>query len=95
MKLPALTIKVTQYKYLTCYLVIYDIDEPVDKIYMIKSGKAIVETMIVINEENIYPTSPRDWEKRLVKKNILYKVRSLLPGEIFGHEDFINEEDPN
>ena len=35
--------------------IIYDIDEPADKIYLIKSGKAIVETLIHINEENTYP----------------------------------------
>lgn len=74
--------------------IIYDIDDPADKIYMIKSGKAIVETLIHINEENTYPISPREWEKRHVKKQILYKVRTLLPGEIFGIEEFINLDNP-
>jgi hypothetical protein len=46
------TINIASHLYLT---VIYDIDEPVDKIYMIRSGKAIVETLIEINEENVYP----------------------------------------
>lgn len=36
-------------------VVIYDIDDAADKIYLIKSGKAIVETLIQINEENTYP----------------------------------------
>jgi CO dehydrogenase/acetyl-CoA synthase beta subunit len=35
--------------------IIYDIDDSADKIYLIKSGKAIVETLIQINEENTYP----------------------------------------
>ena len=84
--------------------IIYDIDDSADKIYMIKSGKAIVETLIHINEENTYPIvsdiiaynkqSPREWEKRHVKKQILYKVRTLLPGEIFGIEEFINLDNP-
>jgi hypothetical protein len=35
--------------------IIYDIDDPADKIFLIRSGKAIVETLIQINEENTYP----------------------------------------
>ena len=31
---------------------------------------------------------------RKVKKQILYKVRTLLPGDIFGHEEFIKADDP-
>lgn len=29
-----------------------------------------------------------------MKKEILYKVRTLVPGDIFGHEEFIKHEDP-
>ena len=29
-----------------------------------------------------------------MKRQILYKVRTLLPGEIFGHEEIIRDEDP-
>jgi len=30
---------------------------------------------------------------RKVKKEILYKVRALVPGDIFGYEEFIKEDD--
>jgi hypothetical protein len=46
-------------------------------------------------QENTYPVSPREWEVRTVKKEILYRVRTLVPGDIFGHEEFIKLADPN
>ncbi len=49
-----LTTRVTKI-FFNFVIVIYDIDDPADKIYLIKSGKAIVETLIQINEENTYP----------------------------------------
>ena len=73
--------------------VIYDIGDYVDKVYILKSGKLSVETFVEISSQNVYPISPREWEKREVKKQILYKVRTLRPGDIFGHEEFIKEDD--
>ena len=73
--------------------IIYDIGDYVDRIYILKSGKASVETYIEITDENVYPTGAKDWEKREVKKKILYRVRTLVPGDIFGHEEFIREDD--
>lgn len=31
---------------------------------------------------------------RKVTKQILYRVRTLMPGDIFGHEEFIQHDDP-
>jgi len=73
--------------------VIYDIGDYVDKVFILKSGKLSVETYIEIAHQNVYPISHREWEKREVKKQILYKVRTIIPGEIFGHEELIKEDD--
>ena len=61
--------------------------------YILKSGKLSVETFIEISSQNVYPIGKNEWEKREVKKQILYKVRTILPGEMFGHEELIREED--
>ena len=73
--------------------VVYDIGDYVDKVYILKSGKLSVETYVEISSKNVYPVGHNEWEKREVKKQILYKVRTILPGEIFGHEEFIREDD--
>lgn len=31
---------------------------------------------------------------RTVKKQMLYRVRTIVAGEIFGHEEFIRHDDP-
>jgi CRP-like cAMP-binding protein len=72
---------------------VYDIGDYVDRVYILKSGKLSVETYIEIADQNTYPISNNEWEKREVKKKILYKVRTILPGEMFGHEELIKEED--
>jgi hypothetical protein len=73
--------------------VVYDIGDYVDKVYILKSGKLSVETFVEISSQNVYPVGHNEWEKREVTKQILYKVRTILPGEIFGHEEFIREDD--
>lgn len=73
--------------------VVYDIGDYVDKVYLLKSGKLSVETYVEISNSNVYPISPREWEKREVKKQILYKVRTIMPGELFGHEEFIRADE--
>ena len=37
-------------------LVIYDIGDPTNKLFILKSGKASVETYIEIESQNTYPT---------------------------------------
>ncbi len=37
------------------YQVLYNIGEECDRVFIIKNGKASVETFIEINNENIYP----------------------------------------
>ena len=32
---------------------------------------------------------------RTIKKQILYKVRTIVAGDIFGHEEFIRHNDPS
>lgn len=73
--------------------VIYDIGDYVDKVYILKTGKLSVETFIEISDQNTYPIGPKEWEKREVRKQILYKVRTIMPGEIFGHEELIKSDD--
>ncbi len=41
--------------YIIYYPVLYNIGEECDRVFIIKNGKASVETFIEINDENTYP----------------------------------------
>ena len=47
--------------------------------------------MIEIEEENICPIEKgKKWLVNNTKKKCIYKIRDILPGEIFGHEELID-----
>ena len=45
--------------------------------------------MVEIFDESVHPQGGHLWEITKTKKRVLYKIRELVPGEIFGHDELI------
>eukprot|EP00350_Pseudokeronopsis_sp_OXSARD2_P001211 CAMPEP_0170560942 /NCGR_PEP_ID=MMETSP0211-20121228/51864_1 /TAXON_ID=311385 /ORGANISM="Pseudokeronopsis sp., Strain OXSARD2" /LENGTH=106 /DNA_ID=CAMNT_0010875817 /DNA_START=100 /DNA_END=420 /DNA_ORIENTATION=+ len=72
---------------------IYDIGTKSEVFYILKVGRLAVEQIIEIEDQNVYPIGKHKWETMKTKRTILYKVREIEPGEIFGYEEIIKERE--
>jgi hypothetical protein len=53
-----------------------------------------VEAAVEIEHQNVYPHAKgREWKVVNTKKKCLYRVRDLMPGEIFGHDELLEHFD--
>lgn len=68
---------------------IYDIGQDPDTIYVVRSGKLIMETVIEIDNYFRYPIDKKCWEIRKNTRQVLYKLQGLWCGKVFGHEEFL------
>lgn len=53
-----------------------------------------MEAAVEIEHQNVYPHAKgREWKVVNTKKKCLYRVRDLMPGEIFGHDELLEHFD--
>ncbi|CDW88204.1 UNKNOWN [Stylonychia lemnae] len=80
--------------------IIYEIGSDPEVFYIIRSGKVILETIIEIEDFHKYPIvinililmnqqANKEWEILKTKKRLLYRMKELKNGEIFGHDELL------
>lgn len=79
--------------------IIYEIGSEPEVFYILRSGKLILETIIDIEDFHKYPVvrsyfvkfvqGNKEWEILKTTKRLLYRMRELREGEIFGHEELL------
>ena len=60
-----------------------------NELFIVKTGKLLLEVVIEVIDCNIYPTGKNLWEKLITMKKYVYRVRELNPGDFFGHEELV------
>lgn len=68
--------------------IVYDQDTETNCFYIVKRGRATIRTIVDIESENKFPSNNK-WKVIKTMKKCMYKVRDLMPGEIFGHEELV------
>ena len=56
---------------------------------MLKRGRVSIQYVLEIETRNICPQGGGKWKIALQKRQCLFKVRELGPGEIFGHDELL------
>ena len=70
--------------------IIYDQGAESDTFFVAKRGKLSIQAIVEIEDRNIYPHSgDHIWKMIETKKRVIYKVRDIVPGEVFGHDELI------
>lgn len=67
---------------------VYDQDKESDAFYIIKRGRAAIQSIVTLNSENTFPQQAT-WKSVKTTKKCMYKIRELGPGEIFGHDELL------
>lgn len=68
---------------------VYEIGATPDIFYILLSGSLVMETEIIVDEQNRFPIGVDTWELHTTKRKIKYEVKELEQAEIFGHEELI------
>lgn len=70
---------------------LYDIGNVSDCFYFLKEGKISIETVIEIESFYRFPIDKKKWELRRTTQRILYKIKEVNKGQIFGHEEILQK----
>jgi CRP-like cAMP-binding protein len=65
--------------------IVFDQDQDSTAFYIVKRGKVAIHVIIDIESENTLPAD-QNWKVIKTHKKCMYMVRTLGPGEMFGHE---------
>lgn len=52
-------------------------------------GKLTLETCIEVDTYHKFPSGVKEWEVKKKTKKIVYKLRDVISGDCFGHEEII------
>ncbi len=69
--------------------VVYDIGSSPDLFYILLSGNLVMETEIMVDDQNRFPIGVDSWELHTTKRKIKYEVKELELNEVFGHEEML------
>ena len=64
--------------------IIYDIGSGPDVLYILKTGRLSLITIITIEDQNQFPVGINEWEVQTTRKKIQYEIHHIKEGEIFG-----------
>ena len=68
---------------------IYNIGQSPECLFILLSGRLVMETEIVVDEVNRFPTSVDQFAVHTTKRKIKYEVKEIELNEIFGHEELV------
>jgi len=70
---------------------LYDIGAPAEAFYIVKEGKIAIETVIEIESFYRFPIDKKKLEMCRVTQRILYKLKEVHKGQMFGYEEILTD----
>ena len=70
--------------------IVYDMGQPAQTFYIIKSGELDVETVIQQQRSIKIPINDTAWEIKRQTKILQYRIRTLCAGDYFGHQEMLS-----
>lgn len=72
---------------------VYDMSDDSDKVYIVREGELIHDTILEVDTSVKFPSDCHSWEIDLTTRTIMYRVRDLAKGGYFGHEEILNDDE--
>ena len=69
--------------------IIYDLASDASTVYIVRSGRLVMETSIEIDNYFRFPVDRQKWQVRKTTRQICYRLQELKKGAIFGHEEIL------
>lgn len=70
--------------------IVYDLGQEARTFFIVLNGKFHVETELEISNQIRYPISSQQWETKIIRKRVQYRVQELGPKDMFGHEEMLD-----
>jgi CRP-like cAMP-binding protein len=70
--------------------VIYKAGDEANVFYIVRAGKLYMESVVEIENKIRYPIGHQQWEYKNTIKRISYRVKELVRGDMFGHEEILD-----